>query len=229
MSTKVKQGRARPRRLDASHDEPSTSAQPQGAARDPRGSAILEAAFRTFVEHGVSGATTEDIARHARVSKREIYRLFGSKEALFAELIRDRANAMREPLVLAPPAGRAEALAELERFGRDFLRLLTAPSTVVVYRLAVAEAATLPELGRQLDAVGRGTVASALVAWFAEACRRRVLPVSDPDRAAGSFMALLIGDLTVRLLLGAVPTPPEGELDARAARARAAFERLWLA
>jgi len=189
---------------------------------------MLVAAYESFVEHGVSGATTDEIARRARVSKREIYRLFGSKEELFTALVRERAAAMSGALELAPAGGREEALETLERFGREFLALLTAPTTIAVYRLAMAEAGRIPELGRQLDAEGRGRVWGALVGWMAEAGATGALPVPDVERAAGSYMALLMADLPVRLALGAVETPGAEELARRAALARAGFQRLWM-
>ena len=228
MSTKVKRPPA-PR--SGSPLRGGTVAPPgaESVTADARGEVIRRAAFEAFIEHGVSGATTDEIARRARVSKREIYRLFGSKEALFAGLVRERAGQMRRALTLAPPEDTASALDTLERFGREFLALLTAPTTVAVYRLAVSEAGRLPELGRELDAQGRQRVWTALTAWTAEAARRGVLAVPDVERAAGSFMALLMGDLPVRLMLGAAATPSDGELDERAARARAGFARLWLA
>ena len=199
-----------------------------GAAEDPRAEGIRRAAHAVFLERGVSGATTDEIARRARVSKREIYRLFASKEALFAELVRHRAAAMRGALALAPPASLDAALETLERFGREFLRLLTDPETVAIYRLAVAEAARSPALGRQLDALGRGKVWSALNRWMAQARRRGALPVPDVQRAAGSFMALLMADLPVRLMLGASPTPSAAAVARRAELAREGFRRLWL-
>jgi AcrR family transcriptional regulator len=201
---------------------------PADVPASPRAGAILDAAYAAFAESGVSRATTLDIARRARVSKREIYALFGSKEALFLALVRGRAEAMRGALVLAPPGSRDAALETLERFGREFLALYTQPTTVAVYRLAMAEAGRLPELGRALDELGRGTVMKALTRWVAEAQRAGVFPLPDVERAAGSFMALLLADLPVRLALGTVPTPTEPEIAARAAAATTGFRRLWL-
>jgi AcrR family transcriptional regulator len=231
MSTKVKR---RPRTPKGSPGRPvpagSDAATSAGSGTpDPRGVVIRRAAFAAFVEHGVAGATTDEIARRARVSKREIYRLFGSKEALFSALVRERASLMRHALEPAPPTDSESALRTLERFGHEFLALLTSPSTIDMYRLVIGEAARLPELGRELDAQGRGTVWAALTAWMADAARRGALAVPDVERAAGSFMALLMGDLPVRLMLGAAATPSDDDLGRRAALARAGFVRLWLA
>jgi len=215
-STKVK----RPR-------QPAPPAAPAGPA-DPRVEAILAATFHAFCEHGATGATTTEIARRARVSKREIYALFGDKSALFQALVRQRAEAMRQGLALAPPRDQESLLAALEAFGRGFLTYLTDPTTIAVYRLAVGEAGRSPELGRALDGLGRATVWDALRGWVAEARDRGLLFAPEPDRAAGSFMALLMADLPVRLMLGAVPTPEPAEIARRAAAARAGFARLWM-
>jgi len=211
--------------------KPPAPPAPGGATEggpDPRVQAILSATFHAFCERGAAGATTTEIARRARVSKREIYALFGDKSALFAALVRQRAQAMRRVLTLRPPQDRAGLLDALETFGREFLTYLTDPTTIAVYRLAAGEAGHAPELGRALDQLGRATVWEALRAWAIEARERGLLPVPDPDRAAGSFMALLMADLPVRLMLGAVPTPEAEEIARRAAAARAGFARLWL-
>jgi AcrR family transcriptional regulator len=201
---------------------------PERGGADPRRAAMLSAAFEAFVEHGVSGATTEEIARRARVSKREIYRIFGSKEALFAEIVRERGRSMQQGLELAAAASVETALDTIERFGREFLGLLTEPSTIAVYRMAIAESTRLPELGRQLDVQGRETVREALHHWLVDARRRAVLPVSDPERAADSLLATLQGDLPLRLMLGTIQAPDAASIASRAAAARAAFQRLWL-
>ena len=219
ISTNVKENLSRSPRLRKQRQED---------AADPRLETILQAAHDVFIEKGISGATTLDIARRARTSKREIYTLFGSKEALFTAMVRARAEAMRHALVLEPPQTPEDALQTLERFGREFLALLTHPGTIAVYRLAITEAGRLPEMGRLLDKLGRGTVWEALTGWFRRAQQAGMFASIPVERAAGGFMALLLADLPVRLMLGAVPTPTAQEIAQRAASATAAFAGLWL-
>ena len=219
VSTKVKKNLSGSRRRRKPRQED---------AADPRLEAILLAAYEVFLDKGISGATTLDIARRARTSKREIYRLFGSKEALFRVMVCSRAGLMRQALVLTPPQTEEAALQTLERFGREFLALLTHPTTIAVYRLAISEAGRLPEMGRMLDELGRGTVWEALTAWFRQAQQAGVFGPIPVAQAAGSYMALLMADLPVRLMLGAVPTPTAEEISQRAASATAAFVGLWL-
>ena len=55
---------------------------------------ILHAAMESFMELGYTEASTLKIATRAQVSKRELYALFGSKQAMLAACIADRAGRM---------------------------------------------------------------------------------------------------------------------------------------
>ncbi|MHB8642327.1 MAG: TetR/AcrR family transcriptional regulator [Gaiellaceae bacterium] len=48
---------------------------------------ILEAALAQFAEHGLHGASTEEIARLAGISQPYVFRLFGTKKQLYLAVI----------------------------------------------------------------------------------------------------------------------------------------------
>jgi AcrR family transcriptional regulator len=48
---------------------------------------VLEIAAEEFAVHGLSGASTETIARTAGITQAYIFRMFGTKKALFLELV----------------------------------------------------------------------------------------------------------------------------------------------
>jgi AcrR family transcriptional regulator len=50
---------------------------------EQRREAVLEAARHEFAQHGLHGASTDAIARRAGISQPYLFRLFGSKKALF--------------------------------------------------------------------------------------------------------------------------------------------------
>ena len=50
---------------------------------EERRTAVLEAARHEFAQHGLHGASTDAIARRAGISQPYLFRLFGSKKALF--------------------------------------------------------------------------------------------------------------------------------------------------
>ncbi len=49
---------------------------------------IIEAAYKLFSERGYHGTTTREIARAASVSEVTLFRIFGTKEALFEEVLK---------------------------------------------------------------------------------------------------------------------------------------------
>src|SRR5215467_13670779 len=58
---------------------------------------ILEAAFSAFTERGFAETSTLEIATRARVSKRELYALFGRKQDMLIACISARATRLKMP------------------------------------------------------------------------------------------------------------------------------------
>ena len=58
---------------------------------------ILGAALSAFMEGGYAQTSTLEIATRARVSKRELYALFGNKEAMLVACITERAQRLKAP------------------------------------------------------------------------------------------------------------------------------------
>src|SRR5439155_3904588 len=56
---------------------------------------ILGAALSAFMEGGYAQTSTLEIATRARVSKRELYSLFGNKEAMLVACITERAQRLK--------------------------------------------------------------------------------------------------------------------------------------
>src|SRR5215475_9209023 len=82
----------------------TTPAQPRAKEADnSTRKRVLATAFAVFRKRGFSGASTLEIATRAKVSKRDLYALFGSKHAMLAACIKERAARMRQPLELTAP------------------------------------------------------------------------------------------------------------------------------
>ncbi len=67
---------------------------------------MLEAAQSVFSEHGFEKARMEDIAQRAEFAVGTLYRFFASKDQLYLELLRDKADVMEEWLDEAINAGK---------------------------------------------------------------------------------------------------------------------------
>ncbi len=90
-------------------------------------SAILEAALEVFSQHGFRGATLDQIAERAGLSKPNIFYYFSSKEAVHAALLGQLLDAWLEPLRAMNPLGDpvTEVLAYVRRkleLSRDYPR-----------------------------------------------------------------------------------------------------------
>jgi AcrR family transcriptional regulator len=187
---------------------------------------ILDAAFAVFMARGYADASTLEIATRARVSKRELYTLVGNKQAILVACITERVKRMRLPMG-TPVSHDRETLARiLSRFGARFLREVSDPDVIGVFRLAIAEAERTPEIARALDSIGREAGRAAVSEILARARSSGQLD-GAPREMAEQFIALLWGGLMVSLLLRVADQPSAREVARRARNAAAAFLRLY--
>lgn len=186
---------------------------------------ILDAAFAAFMKSGYATASTLEIATRARVSKRELYALVGNKQEMLIACISERAKRLDVPADL-PALRDREVLAQvLVSFGSKFVREVSDPTVIAVFRLAIAEAVQAPEVARTLNSIGRGTSRAALRRIMAEAEASGLL-TGRPAELAEQFAGLLWRDLMVSLLLGVAERPNPREIARRARDAAAAFLQL---
>ena len=179
------------------------------------------------MEHGYSGASTLEIATRAKVSKRELYALFASKQDMLVACIAERSAKMRwEPAEL-PAARDRDGLARvLEAFGTRLLGEVSHPTVVSTFRLAIAEAKRAPEVARALDVQGRQANRAPLRQILDEASSAGLLS-GDSAEMAEQFIALLWGDLLMALLLRLAKPPGPSELKRRARNAAISLLRLY--
>ncbi len=188
---------------------------------------ILSAAWELFNEHGFADTTMLEIARRARVSKRELYALVGNKEAMLAASIAERGSRMRLPEGFPSPVDRASLRAALRRFGATMIAELTDPDVVAVFRLGIAEAKRSPGIARSIQARGREPARNALGTVLRAAREARLLRDADVGEMTSRFNALLWGDVMVWLLLGLDKAPTGKELERRAEAATEAFLSIY--
>ena len=197
-----------------------------GSREEPVRERILRAAMEAFMERGYTETSTLEIATRARVSKRELYALFGNKQAMLAACIADRSRRMRLPAALPAARDRKMLAATLARFGAILLHEICHPAVIGVFRLAIAEAGRSPEVARTLDALGREASRAALRNVLAQAQSAGLLQAVDPAPMVGQFLALLWGDLMISLLLRLRDAPTPREINRRAKSAADAFLQL---
>lgn len=183
--------------------------------KDARETQIAEAAYALLREKGYGGMSMLAVARKAKASNETLYRWYGDKAGLFRMLITRNVAVVSERLEQVSGERSAQALTEL---GEVLLELLLSPSAIALNRAAAADASD--QLGAVLAEGGRGKVFPRIVRFFNGLSEAGVIR-GAPGEVAELWLDLLVGDLQVRCVTGAMPPPGVADRAARAAKAQA--------
>lgn len=167
---------------------------PAGDRAERKRAAIARAAAEVFVEDGYA-AGVDRIAAEAGVSKVTVYNHFGSKEALFVEVVTEAledalgAAVARAEARLAASSDLREALVLASR---EWVEGVTAPKVAGLRRLVADEVRTFPELGAAWRRSGPDRAHPALAAAFRRPAAEGRLEMPDPELAATQLFALVL-------------------------------------
>jgi AcrR family transcriptional regulator len=198
----------------------------QSSAEHPMQDRILGAAFKAFTEDGYAETSTLEIARRAKISKRDLYANFSSKHAVLVACIKSRAERMRLPPDLPTPRTRQMLASTLTSFASNLVREVSHPSVIATFRLAISEATRSPEIAQALDISGRDATRGALAELLASAQSTGLIGRGEPTEMAWQYLGLLWEGLMVGLLLGVAATPTPAEAERQATKATKAFMQL---
>ncbi|MBM9463128.1 TetR/AcrR family transcriptional regulator [Aeromicrobium sp. YIM 150415] len=155
---------------------------------------ILERALEVFVEHGYVGATTDQLAAAASVSKQTLYKEFGDKEGVFAALIQFACDRVDDPF--APLIDQLRSIASADEavqlMAAQFTRSIMSPSVQRLRRLVIAEATRFPRLGQLYWEEGFLRVVDSVARCLSVLDERGMLEVPDARLAAHHFAGVLL-------------------------------------
>ncbi len=121
---------------------------------DERRDAIVAAAMEEVAAHGLSGASTNEIARRAGVSQPYVFQLFGTKKELFLAVVRscfERTARRFEQAARDYVAGTAPFVegcnSVLDAIGQTYVRMLS-NRTLLLVQLQAYAACSDPEVQR---------------------------------------------------------------------------------
>lgn len=192
---------------------------------DRKGAAILEAAQQVFFANGYVGASMDQIAATARVSKQTVYKHFHDKEALFREVVTKVVRA-RDAGISAEflATGEGSIGERLRSFARNFLQGVMQDDVLKLRRLVIGEAGRFPELGQSFYELGPNRAAAELSVALSEAATQRGLSLKDPTLAAEHLLSLILSiPLNQAMLLGDEISFTEAALHRYADEGAAAF------
>jgi AcrR family transcriptional regulator len=196
---------------------------PKPISEDERRGRLIQAAEDVFLERGYGLATMDDVSRRAGMSKKTIYQLFATKQALFGALIAQYIEHLMMPI--KTDDGTRGPRAVLEDFLRQLARFVLSPRQVAMHRLVISEAHRTPELAQAFmrEAMDRGKC--ELVTWFERQHERGALNIEDAEEAASMLCGFVISEPKLRLLYGNEEPPTWAAIDQRVRRALDIFIR----
>jgi len=173
---------------------------------------IMEGARAVFLASGFDGASMNDVARSAGVSKGTLYAYFASKDDLFEAIIRGEFAQAAERMCAFRREGDVRVM--LTDFGVRLIGRMTEPSVLALARVVVAAVEKFPKIGQAFYESGPLFGAARLAHELEGLEQAGVLKVPDPDRAAWQFIDLCQSYVYKRVLFGVVEKAAPEEIEA---------------
>ena len=160
---------------------------------------VLDGARQVFLADGFEGASVDDIAKAASVSKATLYSYFPDKRFLFMQVAknecqRQATHALETIDTDAPVAEVLHAIA------LEMIDFITSNFGKRIFRICVRESDRFPELGREFYESGPMMVRGRLVEFFHEAAANGEVQIEDFELAADQFHELCKADLFPRMV-----------------------------
>lgn len=173
---------------------------------------VLAGARDVFLAQGFEGASVDDIARAAGVSKATLYSYFADKRLMFLEVVKAEccSHVIAAESKLCPHTKLRDALFIA---AETMVNFFTSDLYLRMYRVAVAESERFPELGRQFYENGPLLGRLRMVEYLTGAEARGEVQIEDKALAADMLTELCRADLFTQRLFGIATKVTEVQKD----------------
>lgn len=155
---------------------------------------ILDAGRELFMAQGFADTSMDQVTAKSGVSKATVYNHFPSKEILFEEAVRTRAEEVFALLpVLDPEHQEPEKM--LTQYYHTLLTILFSEDGACMCFLLMSEGRRFPDNARLIFESGFGRGLREMALYLAQLDARGVLQVPDPDWAAMKLLGLVMPPL----------------------------------
>ena len=172
---------------------------------------IMDGAHRVFMEQGFDGASMNEIARAAGVSKGTLYVYFPDKSRLFEAIVEQEVLEEGKLAFNFDPTISAERT--LRDFGRAYIEVLCRPGGGSNVRTVIGIAERMPEVGRSFYE----NVIEHTFNRFAEYLQARVkageLIIADCTLASPQFLMMCQATLFQPYIFQAKPAPSRPQIE----------------
>ncbi|GAA2410026.1 TetR/AcrR family transcriptional regulator [Actinomadura vinacea] len=153
---------------------------------------LREAALEVFSERGFDGATMEQIARAAGISKRTLYAKYPDKRELFAKVLPWAMSTLNWDEPRLDDAG-ADLPAALLAIARTAVARAVDPQVARLTRIAMGEAHHFPEFAEAAHSMTWSPRLRSVVEVLERHALAGTVVVDDPELAAEQFLAMVSG------------------------------------
>ncbi|UQI33834.1 TetR/AcrR family transcriptional regulator [Pseudomonas bijieensis] len=212
---------------------PETTAQPAKRGRPPLRSReeqmrlLLDAAAQALGSGNFANVTMDAIARAAGISKKTVYLLVASKEALLSQLVARDLSTLE--LLLESGIDCAEdLLSELRMYLTLWARLTLSPLALGLYLMAAQGRETAPGIARIWYQEGAERCLGLLRGWLGKAAGKGLLANEDVEAAIELIDALLISQPLKLFTLGVQQSWSDEQIEQRVEVALGMFSRCFI-
>ncbi len=182
------------------------------ARRGRKTDQVLAGARDVFLAKGFEGATVDDIARAAGVSKATVYSYFTDKRQLFVEMATHQCKLQSDEALHRIDQSLPPALV-LKQAGTQFLGFVLSDIGQRIFRICVAESERFPDIGAQFYASGPMVMRAVVAAYLQKCCERGELQITDIALAADQFAEMCKADLWIQMILRVKTNATADEID----------------
>ncbi len=166
---------------------------------------ILDGARKVFMDLGFDGASMNEIARAAGVSKGTLYVYFADKSRLFEAIVEEESLAHGKVVFNFDPGRDVETT--LREFGRAYIELVCRPGGGSAIRTVMAIAERMPDVGRRYYEQVLARSVNRLAEYLAAHVGPGDLAIDDCQLAASQFMQVCQASLFLPFVFQAAPAP----------------------
>ena len=160
---------------------------------------ILEAATRVFARDGVSGATTREIARLAKVNEVTIFRYFKNKDELLRQVVLQSCRRYEFAFTETPVKTAADLRRTVEAYTAVLMRKLRENEEFI--RTFYGELKRHPKLCRRLFVESGKPVRQKFIDFLLDAQKKGLVrPELDPITTADALTGMLVAGILRRPL-----------------------------
>jgi AcrR family transcriptional regulator len=183
---------------------------------------VIEGARTVFMREGYEGASVDEIARDAGVSKATLYSYFPDKQHLFLAVLQSEC-AQQSEVEFLEEGSDLSVEETLHVICKTLMTFILSDFGQDMFRVCVAEAQRFPELGRTFYDSGPKKWGRKIAVYLDSPRARAALDIEDTALAADQLAQLCRADLMLKVLFGIEKDPAEAEIDRIAAEAVKTF------